>query len=176
MNYVEVAQILVVAWSLVLSVDFLQSRDMGPLCFRKSAGRVFYSYWPSLVIYETLFIVSYGLSFYYWFLLVVVPTASNALSLQSYIEWPLTYVIGVVLVWGIVRDRTDETAAIKREITEGLWAADIFEQYLEPILERISANPELEHSKYTLSVLGRMVSKCDSRGAAIRKLLEKHGL
>ncbi len=40
-NYVEVAQILVVAWSLVLSVDFLQSRDMGPLCFRKSAGRVF---------------------------------------------------------------------------------------------------------------------------------------
>ena len=80
------------------------------------------------------------------------------------------------MVWGIVRDRTDETAAIKREITEGLWAADIFEQYLEPILERISANPELEHSKYTLSVLGRMVSKCDSRGAAIRKLLEKHGL
>ncbi len=48
-----------------------------------------------------------------------------------------------------MRDRTDETAAIKREITEGLWAADSFEQYLEPILERISANPELEHSKYT---------------------------
>jgi hypothetical protein len=80
------------------------------------------------------------------------------------------------LVWGIVREQTDEKAAIKREITEGLWAADSFEQYLEPILERISANPELEHSKHTLSVLERMVSKCDSRGAAIRKLLEMRRL
>jgi hypothetical protein len=122
-NCVEIAPILVVAWSLILSVDFLQSKDIGPLGFRKSAGRVFYSYWASLIIYETLFIVSYGLSFYYWFLLVL-PTAPTALLLQSYIEWPLTYVIGVVLVWGMVRDRTDETAAIKREITKGLRVAD----------------------------------------------------
>ena len=66
-NIVEIALILVVAWSLVLLIDFLQSKDMGPLGFRKSAGRVFYSYWPSLIIYETLLIVSYGLYFYYFF-------------------------------------------------------------------------------------------------------------
>ena len=173
-NYVEVAQILIVAWSRVLLVDFLQSKDVGPLGFRKSAGRVFYSYWPSLIIYETLFIVSYGLFFYYWFLLVA--TTAPYFLFQAYVEWPLAYVMGVFLVWGIVRDRTEETAAIKREITKGLRTADSLEQYLEPILERISANPELEHSKHTLSVLRRMVSICDSRGAAIGKLLEKRGL
>ena len=75
-----------------------------------------------------------------------------------------------------MRDRTDEEAAIKREITKGLRVADSLEQYLEPILEQISANPESEHSKYTLSILWRMVSVCDSRGAAIRKLLKKHKL
>jgi hypothetical protein len=175
MNYVEIALILVVAWSLVLLVDFLQSKDMGPLGFRKSAGRVFHSYWLSLIIYETLFIVSYGLSFYYWVLLVL-PVGPSALLIHACIEWPVTYVIGVVCVWMIVRDRTDEEATIKREITRGLRAADSLEQYLEPILERISANPELDHSKHTLSVLRVMVLICDSRGAAIGKSLEKHKL
>ena len=171
MNYVEVAQILVVAWSLVLSVDLLQSKDMGPLGFRKSAGKVFHSYWPSLIIYETLLIVSYSLFSYYWF-----TTAPTSVMLHGYLEIPLGFVGGVVLVWGIVRDRTDETAAIKREITKDLRVADSLEQYLEPILERMSANPELEHSKHTLSVLRRMESICDSRGAAIGKLLEKRRL
>jgi len=120
--------------------------------------------------------VSYGFYFYYWFTTVPAYFAPAHLMFQAYVEFPLGFVAGVVLIWGIVRDRTDETAAIKREITKGLRVADSLEQYLEPILERISANPELEHSKHTLSVLRGMVSVYDSRGAAIRKLLEKYRL
>lgn len=171
MNYVEVAQILLVAWSLVLSVDLLQSKDTGPLVFRKSARRVFYSFWPSLIIYETLLIVSYSIFFCYW-----LTTAPASVMLHGYLELPLGFVGGVAMVWMIVRDRTDEMAAIKREITKGLRAADSLEQYLEPILDRISANPEMERSKHTLRVLWGMVSVCDSRGAAIWKLLKMRRL
>jgi hypothetical protein len=167
-NYVEIALILVVAWSLVLSIDFLQSKDVGPLGFQKSARRIFHSYWPGLLIYQTLLIVSYGLWFYYCF-----TDGAPYLLLHALFEGPIAFVSLVVFVWGIVRDWTDEKAVIKREIANGLRVADSLEQYLEPILERISANPESEHSKHTLSVLGGMVSVCDSRGAAIGKLLEK---
>ncbi len=170
-NYLEIALLLVFAWSLVLSVDLLQSKGMGPLVFRNSAGRIFHSFWPSLIIYETLLIVPYGFYFYYCF-----TDAPSYLLLHAFLEGPIGFVSAVVLVWMIVSDRTDETAAIKRAITMGLAAADNLEQYLKPILDRISANLELEHSKHTLSVLRGMVSVCDSRGAAIRKLLETRRL
>ena len=115
--------------------------------------------------------MSYGLYFYYCF-----TDCAPYLLLQAGIEGPIAVVSLVILVWEVVRDRTDEKAAIKREITKGLQVADSLEQYLEPILDRISANPESEHSKHTLSVLRGMVLVCDSRGAAIRKLLETRRL
>ena len=112
--------------------------------------------------------MSYGLYFYYCF-----TDGAPYFLLQASIEGPIVVVSLVILVWEVVRDRTDEKAAIKREITKGLQVADNLEQYLEPILDQIFANLELEHSKHTLSVLRGMVLVRDSRGAAIGKLLEK---
>lgn len=171
MFYLEIAAVLAAAWILVILLNYLQSRGRGPAGLRAVAERVFQSFWPSLVIHLGLFIVSYGFISY----LFISATSEMVILPVSLSFLAGGFFAAIELIRGI-RIGTDKLYLLRKWITEDIQESHSIRQYMEPMLEKISADSESEFSRNALVILRELAMRGDARGAEIQRELKQREL